>query len=302
MKAYFSLTAAERKGVFILMFIVALLFIILKVRQLSYKPESIDLSSLQDSVFQYYNSPNKKEKHHFSAESKVPQAPAEPQKTKQVSAQTEEIPLIVEINAATLEELCQIKGVGEFYAKGIIEERRRLGGFTQVEQLLSLYGMTSEKLNKISSQIRIDTSLLMPVIPLNSADSSTLVRIPDISSYCAASIVTYREKLGGFYDSRQLLELSAIGEERYASIMHRLILDSIPIRQLDINNDDFKTILKHPYIGGYENTKAIFRYLDYGEIKTWNDLKNIPYLNLENPERLKPYIKFEPKRKKKDAE
>lgn len=297
-KEYFSLTSHERNGFFVLLILTVVLLGVFKVRQLRYEPEYVDLSALQDSVQRFYDSPiveksstkfyknnyeNRKESY-FSYKDKN----ATVKKVKPL--------VVVEINGASIRELQEIRGIGEFYAKNIVKERERIGGFTDVAQLLSVYGMTNEKLQEIKGQIRIDTALCLSKVLLNSADSSQLVEVYAISPFLAGRIVRYRERLGGFYDSRQLLDVFGVDEDRYQSIMCRVELDTVELRILDINNEEFSAIMRHPYIDGYKNTKAIFRYLDYGVISTWDEFCKIPNLDIEQLDRLEHYVKFVPKR------
>lgn len=301
LKQYFSLTSSERNGLFALFILALGLFLFIKIRQTTYAPELVDLSTLQDSVQQFYDSPRmtapavKKYKNYpeYKTTSSYSSKKLAPKKSLP--------PVVVEINSATAKELTQIRGVGEFYAKNIVEERLRLGGFTHLEQLLSVYGMTDDKLKAMSAQITIDTTLCLAELPLNSADSTQLAEEYVIDTYLASRIVRYRERLGGFYDTHQLLEIFSIDDDTYQSLMQRLFLDTIMLRYLDINNDDFMTIMKHPYINGYKNTKAIFRYLDFGGITTWEEFCKIPNLRLENPEGLKYYVKFLPVRPKAEV-
>lgn len=293
-KEYFSLTSSERNGLFALFMLVLVLLIVLKVRQYTYEPELVDLSALEDSVMKFYSSPliTEEEKpkvykqYTYNKTTSKAASPKPPKVAKPL--------VIVEINSASAKELTQIKGIGAFYAKNIIEQRKCLGGFSKVEQLLCVYGMTQDRLDSMQHQIRIDTSLCLAKVPMNSADSFLLAETYIIDTYLASSIVRYRERLGGFYDSRQLLEIFSIDEELYESLMCRLYLDTVSLRYLDVNNADFKTVMKHPYINGYKNTKAIFRYLEYGGIKTWEEFCKIPNLALDNPDGLRYYVKFLP--------
>ena len=45
---------------------------------------------------------------------------------------------LLEINAASKEDLIELNGVGEFYAKQILKYKNELGGFVFIEQLLCL--------------------------------------------------------------------------------------------------------------------------------------------------------------------
>lgn len=293
-KEYFSLTSSERNGLFALCVLALVLLLVLKLRQYTYEPTLVDLGALQDSVQKYYNSPILEEDT-VSTVFKGVYTNSKPSQKNPVKLKTKKPLVVVEINSANLEELTQIRGVGEFYAKNIIEVRKRLGGYSKVEQLLNVYGLSQERLDSMLKQIRIDTSLCVPKLPLNTVDSTQLTELYVLDSYMASRVVRYRERLGGFYDTKQLKEIYNFDEEVYGRIMQRVYFDSVELRMIDINNVDFKTLMKHPYISGYKNTKAIFRYLEYGAIKTWEEFCKIPHLELENPEGLRHYVTFLPK-------
>lgn len=53
-------------------------------------------------------------------------------------------------------------------------------------------------------------------ISINDATATELTAVPGIGTVYAQRIVAYREKIGGFTDLRQLLEIEGIGEGRYA--------------------------------------------------------------------------------------
>ena len=88
------------------------------------------------------------------------------------------------------------------------------------------------------------------------------------------------------------MEVYGISQEKYDEIVLRTSLDPIALKMIDINNISFKELMKHPYIDGYENTKAIFRYLDLCPIDDWKAFCEIPNLKIEHLESLKHYIVF----------
>lgn len=71
--------------------------------------------------------------------------------------------VIYELNSASLNELIQIHGIGEFTAKGIIKHRELIGGFHTASQLLEVYGIEGGNYDKIIKQLTIDNSSLVKV-------------------------------------------------------------------------------------------------------------------------------------------
>lgn len=128
-------------------------------------------------------------------------------------------------------------------------------------------------------------------VHINSADTTELKSLPGIGSYFAKNIVSYRERLGGFVDINQLLEIYAFDSARLSTIESHIIIDTIETKKVKINHDDFKTILRHPYIE-YEDVKKIVNYRESkGMIKNWDTYLKVIERN-DADERLRQYLDF----------
>jgi competence protein ComEA len=60
---------------------------------------------------------------------------------------------LINLNTATLDELCELNGVGEATAQAIIDEREANGPFASVEDLLRVSGIGEKKLAKIKAYV-----------------------------------------------------------------------------------------------------------------------------------------------------
>lgn len=60
---------------------------------------------------------------------------------------------VIDINSATVEQLCTIPGIGESRAKAIIEYREENGGFTSVDELMNISGIKEATFKKIEGYV-----------------------------------------------------------------------------------------------------------------------------------------------------
>ena len=114
------------------------------------------------------------------------------------------------------------------------------------------------------------------IVDLNTSDTTILKQLPGIGSAFAKRIVEYREKLGGYCESEQLLEVYMMDTARYEGIKDFVKIDSLfAPNKLKINSDVFKTLVKHPYLE-FDDVKKIVNHREQkGLITSWRQLKNI---------------------------
>jgi competence protein ComEA len=67
-------------------------------------------------------------------------------------------PSAIDLNAATLEQLIALPGIGESKGRAILELRGRLGAFRTVEQLKDVKGIGDKTLDKLRPLVRVGTS------------------------------------------------------------------------------------------------------------------------------------------------
>lgn len=129
------------------------------------------------------------------------------------------------------------------------------------------------------------------IVDLNTSDTTLLKQLPGIGSSYAKWIVSYREKLGGYCESEQLLEVYKMDTLRYNGLKDYVKIDStFEPNKLKINSDAFKVLLKHPYLE-YEDVKKIVNHREQkGLITSWEQLKSIVGDGI-NP-RLRYYVEY----------
>lgn len=128
-------------------------------------------------------------------------------------------------------------------------------------------------------------------ISLNETDTAQWKKIPGIGSSYAARIVKYRNLLGGFSSTRQLLEVYGIDNEMIENIAPYLSEDG-QFTKLNVNTLEFNALLKHPYLN-YKQVKAITDLRrKKGRVESLRELEMLDEFTAEDVERLKPYLVF----------
>jgi len=126
-------------------------------------------------------------------------------------------------------------------------------------------------------------------IELNTADTSNLVQLYGIGKVLAIRIVKYRERLGGYYDKRQLLEVYGIKPQTYAGIENQIWVDTTKINKIDLNTVTFKALLKHPYLE-FDQVKKFIKYQEKHRIFNLKQLQTDGIFDKEFLEKLRPYF------------
>jgi DNA uptake protein ComE-like DNA-binding protein len=173
-----------------------------------------------------------------------------------------------------------------------IEERASQPKESVESQLFPIKANTAFERPKKSERVGERAKKAIPVVDLNTVDSTTLVELPQIGPYSAMRIIEYRERLGGFVDIEQLREVKGMDSARFAIATPYINIGEAQPRSLDVNRADFKTLLRHPYLS-YEQVKRIFNHLEKkGMIKNWNQLENLLKEEGEVNPLLEPYLRY----------
>ena len=132
------------------------------------------------------------------------------------------------------------------------------------------------------------------IIELNTADTTSLKKIPGIGTTFARRIVKYRELLGGFYTVEQLAEVYGIDAERYEALAPWFTVDTGQIRPLDIQTLPAADLLRHPYLN-YSQVKVILQLRKQkSRLSGWENLLLLEEFTDTDRERLTPYLLFAP--------
>ena len=123
----------------------------------------------------------------------------------------------LEINQADSAQWVQVKGIGPYTAKKILQYKSRLGGFIDASQLREIYKIDPAVFDSSSTTFTCDPTLVQK-IPINTIDVNALSMHPYLSKSQAQSLVSYRVMHGNF---------SALASLRKSALMDETTLQKI---------------------------------------------------------------------------
>jgi len=134
------------------------------------------------------------------------------------------------------------------------------------------------------------TSLHTP-LDINTTTSQRLQKLAGIGPTRSARIIKYRDNLGGFVRQEQYQEIYGLDALALRSLLqHTHILSNFQPTQLHINQDDFKTLLRHPYLS-YDQVKRIVQYRERQEkFKDVDELIQKGIVDQDTFEKVKAYL------------
>ena len=156
---------------------------------------------------------------------------------------------------------------------------------------------TSDRINRLtssqSSYVRTEKFEAGTIVELNSADTTTLKKVPGIGSAFANRIVRFRDLLGGFYTVQQLAEVYGIDEERYTALAPWFTVDESFIQKLPINSLPQDSIRKHPYINNSQARAIVRLRTQKKQLSGWDNLALLEEFSEQDKSRILPYLSFE---------
>lgn len=169
-------------------------------------------------------------------------------------------------NEYTLENWQEI-GLSEKQAQTIINFNKF--GFFSIEDMQKCFVFQNEYL-----MAEIQDSLIFPTkkdfqaknaptisrkIDINKANKEELMQLKGIGNYFADKIIEYRNRLGGFYSTKQLLEIYRFDQEKLNSIQPFIQVSTATIQKINLNTVDIKTLHQHPYVKDWNLANSIVK-------------------------------------------
>lgn len=193
----------------------------------------------------------------------------------------------------TLEEEGWIKlGFSRGQIRVIQNYLRKGGVFKKPEDLKRIFSVSEKDYARVKDLIQIAQVEKEVKVELNTADSLSLLQLKGIGPAFASRILKYRNRLGGFVDKQQLLDVYGMDEERFSKFEQQVWVDTTKITGIQINHWDEQQLGKHPLVG-YKLGEILVRYRQqHGEFANVDDLKNVVVLEVEQLKKLRKYLVF----------
>ena len=130
-----------------------------------------------------------------------------------------------DINTATAETLMKIYGIGEAFAKRILQYREKLGGFTYIEQVAEVYHLEKEVYERVAQRFEVKTAPIIEKKDINQLNMYQLSKIPYINYGEGKKIVALRSSLGKIQKIEDLLQIEGFSPQRIQRLQLYLYAD-----------------------------------------------------------------------------
>jgi competence protein ComEA len=148
----------------------------------------------------------------------------------------------------------------------------------------------AELKTNFSSSSQKQSTAVSKKVEINGATIEELKGLPGIGDYIAGRIIDYREKLGGYGVTTQLMDLKKIDLELYNRIEEFVFVDPDRVQKLSINNASAEELAKHPYISWNVANSIVKMRTQKGGFKNLEEIKTSVLIDEELFSKLKPYL------------
>ena len=163
-------------------------------------------------------------------------------------------------NTASVEDFCRL-GFTPKQAEAIDAYRNKGGKFHRKSDFAKSYVVSDSIYRRLEKYIDI------PLLDLNTADSTALDNLPGIGGWYASKIIEYRNSLGGYSSKEQLLEIYRFDQQKYDALKDLVTIKEPYVYPLWTLPAD--SLQKHPYIRNYEIARAIVMFREHNPPDSW---------------------------------
>jgi competence protein ComEA len=190
-------------------------------------------------------------------------------------------------------------GLSEKTADMMLNYRSKGGQFRTKQDVQKMYSLSDAEYvaleayidlpDKSSSNSATYSKKEIAIVDLNTCDTAQLNKLPGIGAYTAQRIVDYRNKLGGFISTNQILECG-ITEANYSNAKAYMSCNKKNVKYINLSSISFQELRTHPYCNE-AMALAICKYRKkQGAITNVSELNTLEGIDLKLLAKLQPYL------------
>ncbi|MCC6685011.1 MAG: helix-hairpin-helix domain-containing protein [Bacteroidia bacterium] len=306
LRLLFAFSVSERRGVLLLLVLLALTLIVYVTMPLWVSPQK-ELLLLADSAMHQMQI-----RKDTTADEK-----GYPLRNTQANDvhQSSDLTVLFPFDPNTLSDADGEKlGFSKRQMQNIQHYLRAGGHFRKKTDLLKLYSIDEAFFDKMEAYILLPDSVSLagnenkkeyqpraafesrpkPALDLNSADSAQLISLKGIGPSFARRILKYRNQLGGFIKPEQLMEVWGFTDSLLKLVQPQVYVRTEVIQKIKINSATVEQLKNHPYIWRFNIARAIINYRDqHGPYRSVEDLSKVVLVSDSTISQIQPYIDFE---------
>ena len=203
-------------------------------------------------------------------------------------------------------------GIKDKTAATILNYISKGGKFREPDDLRKIWGLRDDEKNRLVPYVRIAAELHEPAysnayksserkayekkipeaVDINSGDSAAFDALPGIGPGYAKRIISFRNRLGGFYKADQVAETFGLPDSVFQRIKPFLKISGNDVRKININTATGDELKAHPYIR-WQLANVIMEYKkQHGNFQSLADLKKIMTIDAETYNKIIPYLEL----------
>ncbi len=184
------------------------------------------------------------------------------------------------------------RGKGDFHGNGMGNgmENGRGNGRGNGHAFAELWADSLRLAHQLRKRVRDDNPIGSRPLAWNQLDSAQWDKIPGIGPTTARKIIRYRDKLGGFVNPQQILEIP-----KFDTLLAQLLAQNFTMHPNEIRKinspPDWKVLYKHPYVGP-THAKLLHPFFSIHpnlKRKEWDAMQG---LTQEFKDKIAPYLLF----------
>lgn len=146
-----------------------------------------------------------------------------------------------------------------------------------------------ETISKVERELNQDRPALT-LLDLNKASMDEFTIINGIGPFYAKQIIRYRDQLGGYHSSEQLLEVWKMNLETYEKLKDYIFIQRGDIKKISLNSTNINELNNHPYLSWNQANSIIKMREQNGGFKSIYDIKELVLIDEETFEKLFHYL------------